>query len=214
MILTCFLHFLYYLYYRTVFKCGAYMKNIQATAEYAGRINNLKEVQDFSQLIEFILPYGLAKVYMTGNRRWSFLEKKKTQKKALALLMNRIIRRFAFNAWDVKTSNGGFIEDFHTMPIIGIIDVLSTEYAIQEGYVSKESSFALSTFKLCGEGIISSDLKSRIERLHILKSRRERNLTPLTKKNSGEPNLYEIAVKTLYELEESLINDKSAKEHN
>ncbi len=111
-----------------------------------------------------------------------FSGEKKDAKKALALLMNRIIRRFAFNAWDVKTSNGGFIEDFHTMPIIGIIDVLSTEYAIQEGYVSKESSFALSTFKLCGEGIISSDLKSRIERLHILKSRRERNLTPLTKK--------------------------------
>ncbi|PLX68685.1 MAG: hypothetical protein C0603_05910 [Denitrovibrio sp.] len=180
------------------------MESVQATGEYDGRIKNLKEVQDLAQLIEFILPYVLAKVYMTGNRRWSFLDKDR-RKIALALLMNRIIRRFAFNVWDVKTSNGGFIEDFHTMPIIGIIDVLATQYAIQEKYISKESNFALATFKLCGEGIISASLKARIDRLHILKARREKNLTPLSKKNSNKPSIYTIAVETLYELEESLI---------
>lgn len=179
-------------------------------AEYRGKIENLKEVNSFIEFFEFILPYGIAKVYLTANRRWAFLEKRR-RKTALAILLNRIIRRFAFNIWDVRSSNGGFMEDFHTMPVIGVISALTTQYAVQEGLIQKESNFALATFKLCGKGIISAELKQNIDKLHDLKMKRERNLTNISKREQGKPALYETAVNTLYELEESLITAHSIK---
>jgi hypothetical protein len=180
------------------------MRDYQAAAEYPGRIKSLKDAENILQVVEYILPYGLAKVYMTANRRWCFLEKDR-RKKATAHLMNRVIRRFACNIWDIRSSNGGFIEDFHTIPIIGIIDVIVTEYARQRGLVSKDASFAMATFKLCACGYISADQKSKIDELHELKRRRDLNLTPLSKNREGKPALYDLATKTLYELEEKFI---------
>lgn len=179
-----------------------------AALDYPGRIKNIKEVENLSQFIEFVLPYGLAKIYMTANRRWSFLEKDR-RKKAMALLLNRVIRRFAVNVWDIRTSGGGFMEDFHTMPVIGIIDILTSEYAKQSKLIQKDATFTMATFRLCGEGCIGSDLKSRIDRLHDLKMRREKGLAPIGKTDS-RPFLYEEAVRTLYDLEECLIAHSSA----
>jgi len=179
-------------------------------AEYQGKINSFSEIHNFSEFIEYILPYSIAKVYMTANRRWSFLEKKR-RKLALSILINRIIRRFAFNLWDVRYSNGGFMEDFHTMPVIGVISALTTEYAIQEGYTSQGANFSLATFKLCGEGIISSAMKQKIDKLYELKIRRENNLSIISKREKGMPVLYDIAVNTLYELEECLLSAHQTK---
>jgi len=181
------------------------MQNSKLTADYPGRLKNLKEVKNLLQLVEFILPYGLAKIYMTANRRWSFLEKDR-RKIALALLINRVVRRFAFSMWDVRSSNGGFAEDFHTMPIISIIDILTIEYATQEKFITKGANFGMATFKLCGNSIINSDLKRRIEYLHDLKIKREKNLTNISKRKPGDPPLYLEASRTLYELEECLIH--------
>lgn len=183
----------------------------QHAADYPGRIKNLNEVHNFVQFFEFILPYGFAKVYMTANRRWAFLEKNR-RKKALALLLNRVMRRFAVNIWDVRTAGGGFMEDFHTMPVIGIIDIIIREYALQKELISPGSSFGLATFRLCGAGFISGDLKNRIDMLHTLKQRREANLTPL-RKPDGRPLLYDEAVKTLYDLEEALISRSNREKH-
>jgi len=180
------------------------MNKATVRLDYPGAIKNIREVKNFTEFIEFILPYSLAKIYLTANRRWSFLEKPR-RKKALAALMNRVIRRFSVNIWDVRSSNGGFLEDFHTMPVIHIISLLTTEYALQKGLVKKGCTFTLATFRLCGEGYISADLKNRIDRLHELKMRRDRNLTPL-RKNSNIPHLYNESVDVLYELEQDLIN--------
>jgi len=189
------------------------MKAKHLAVEFPGRINSLNEVKNIIQFIEYILPYGIAKVYMTASRRWVFLEKHR-RKRALALLVNRIIRRFAFNMWDIHSSNGGFLEDFHTMPAIGIISAITTEYAKQEGLISKDSTFAMATFKLCGEGYISTDLKNRIDQLHELKARRERNLAPLSKREKDTPSLYKTAAQTLYELEERLLNLHQIRKQN
>jgi len=186
------------------------MQSIRETPEYPGRIKSLHEVSTLRELIEFALPYGIAKVYMTANRRWAFLEKNR-RKKALAHLLNRIIRKFAFNIWDVRSSNGGFMEDFHTMPVISIIDILIEEYAKQTGMINESSTFSMATFKLCGEGCISARMKSDIDKLHALKILRENNLSCMSKRKQGKPALYTQAVKTLYELEESLIRHNRTK---
>jgi len=180
------------------------MRDIEIQAGFPGRINNLKEVHSLTEFVEYILPYGIAKVYMTANRRWSFLEKSR-RKMALALLVNRIIRRFAFNIWDVRNSGGGFLEDFHTMPVISIITTLTTEYARQEKLIHSFGNINMATFKLCGEGYISPELKEIIDRLYALKMSKENN-TKTTMSNRGtKPLLYDEAVYALYELEESLI---------
>ncbi|PLX66058.1 MAG: hypothetical protein C0602_13080 [Denitrovibrio sp.] len=184
--------------------------NSYKIAEYQGKLESFKEVTNIAEFFEFILPYGIAKVYLTANRRWSFLEKKR-RRIALAILINRIIRKFGFNVWDVRSSAGGFMEDFHTMPVIGVISALTTQYAIQEGFVTKESNFTLATFKLCGKGIISAELKQNADKLHDLKLKRERHLCCISKREEGKPALYETAVNTLYQLEESLIAAHAAK---
>lgn len=181
----------------------------ETTLDYPGRIKNIKDVENLSQLIEYLLPYGFAKIYMTAGRRWSFLDKSR-RKEARALLLNVVIRRFAFNIWDVRTSGGGFMEDFHTMPVIGIISSLTREFAAQEGLIKDSTNFTMATFQLCGAGYISSDLKIRIDKLHELKVRRDRNLTPAGKKDNT-PFLYKEAVKTLYDLEESLLSGPAEK---
>ena len=177
----------------------------EATLDYPGRIKSLREVENLPQFIEFILPYGFAKIYMTANRRWSFLEKDR-RKKALAMLLNRVIRRFSFSVWDVRFAGGGFMEDFHTMPVIGVIEAIATEFAKQEGLISENANFALATFRLCGEGYITSDLKAQIDKLCELKMRRDRNLSPVGSQKGNVPRLYFEAVKAQYELEESLIH--------
>lgn len=189
------------------------MKFIDTQAGFPGRINSLREVHNLSEFIEFMLPYGLAKVYMTANRRWSFLERDR-RKKALALLLNRVIRRFAFNIWDVRSSGGGFIEDFHTMPVIGIISVLTTEYARQENLINSYGNMHMATFKLCGEGVISKELKAKLDKLHELKLRRETGRTAAPQSKSNKPLLYEEAVSALYELEECLIRTYRCKNQN
>ncbi|WP_148214181.1 hypothetical protein ACMC5R_00340 [Deferribacteres bacterium DY0037] len=171
---------------------------------FPGVISSIREVRNLTELIEYILPYSIAKIYLTANRRWSFLEKNR-RNKALALLINRIIRRFAFNIWDVRAAGGGFIEDFHTMPIIGIINILATEYAKQENMITESAGLNLATFKLCGNGYISADLKSSIDKLYMLKMLKEHNSRQPKPEIRTKPYLYEEAVNSLYELEESLI---------
>jgi len=187
-----------------MFLSGDEMRYVDTQAGFPGRINSLKEVHNLTELIEYVLPYGLAKVYMTANRRWIFLERDR-RKRALALLINRVIRRFAFNIWDVRTSGGGFLEDFHTMPVIGIITILATEYARQENLMNSYGNLNMATFKLCGEGLIPKELKGRIDRLYELKLRRERGNTAAPPSQNNKPPLYEEAVSALYELEECLI---------
>lgn len=179
------------------------MSVVYAKAGYPGRINNLNEVHNFTEFIEFALPYGLAKIYMTANRRWCFLERER-RKKALAILINRVIRRFAFNIWDVRSAGGNILEDYHTAPVIAIISVLATEYARQIELVNSQGNLTMSTFKLCGEGYIDADLKSRINKLWELKMRRERNL-PQPDAVNIRPLLQTEASDVLYELEENLL---------
>jgi hypothetical protein len=188
-----------------MFLSGDVMRYIDTQAGFPGRINSLSEVHNFSEFVEYVLPYGIAKVYMTANRRWMFLERDR-RKRALALLINRVIRRFAFNIWDVRTSGGGFIEDFHTMPVIGIITILATEYARQENLINTYGNLNMATFKLCGEGLIPKELKDRIDRLNELKLRKERGNAAAEPSQDNKPLLYEEAVSALYELEECLIS--------
>jgi len=180
------------------------MDTTKPTTDYPGRIRNFKEVTNIIEFVEFVLPYGLAKVYMTGNRRWSFLNRAR-RKLALAHLMNRVIRKFAFNLWDVQSARGGLMEDFHTLPIISIICILTTQYAKQEKLIHESSNLNMATFKLCGNEIITTELKLRIEELYNLKVQREKRIRPPKNKKTNKPYLYEEAISTLYELEEMLI---------
>lgn len=180
------------------------MNTAKPVTDYPGRIRNFKEVTNISEFVEFVLPYGLAKVYMTANRRWSFLNKER-RRLALAHLMNRVIRKFAFNLWDVQSARGGLMEDFHTLPVISIINILTTEYAKQENLIHESSNLNMATFKLCGDEIIPTELKLRIEELYRLKVQREKRIRPPKGKRANKPYLYEEAISTLYELEEMLI---------
>jgi hypothetical protein len=178
------------------------MKYIHNAVDYPGRIKNIHEVASFNELVEYFLPYGLAKVYMTANRRWIFLDKNR-RKKALSIMLNRVIRRFTLNIWDIRITNIHMADELHTTPVIGIIEALITEYAQQKGCMSKGENLCMALFRLCGRGLITTCLKNSIETLHQFKTRKEQ--TGAYPSDSGA--LFNDAVKTLYVLEEQLLDN-------
>jgi hypothetical protein len=141
---------------------------------------------------------------MTANRRWSFL-KKDRRKQALALLLNRHLKLYSYNIWDMRGSDGYFMEDIHTIPIISIIEILTVEFARQEKLIKEEHPFSMAIYKLASENYISSELKQKLDELAKFKLFRDKKADPGLEKVSDQPHLYQEAVDVLYEIEENFL---------
>jgi hypothetical protein len=177
------------------------MRNTRLFADYPERLMTLQKIKNFAELVEFLLPYGFAKIYMTANRRWSFLRKER-RKEALALLLNKHLKLYSFNVWDIRGSDGYFMEDVHTIPIISILEIITVEFARQEKLICEKSPFSMAIYKLASENYITSGMKHRLDKLSTFKALRDKKRQPHMEKISDQPHLYQEAVDALFEIEE------------
>jgi len=138
-------------------------------------------------------------------RRWPYLEPD-SQRTLACMIQLCDINRWNLNMWDIGLTAGTVWEWHCFLPIVFVMETLLKEFGLKFEIVSKRDRFAKVITSFNENGFISDDLRKNLD--YCREFRNKAHLFLIEKKiglHDGKPERYNLAVKTLEELETVLL---------